>query len=244
MKKIGFLFIAGFLLLSILVGVLIGYVLLPKTKNLYQSISLSDPAVIYLYEMANASDDITSLRNLYETETFSNEYILATALVDFLKEHPNYTETITSKQIDEYVTKIFGGISYTHSSGTVISEYLCSFSYDEVTQNYQILIGCNGDFNERILRKLTAAKKSNDEYILTEKSIVTYDNFDEISEGEDITITIYDDVNHTNELDRITYKDVAPNISLDEYLDRAATYEYHFVKENERFIYKSFERVG
>ena len=59
-----------------------------------------------------------------------------------------------------------------------------------------------------------------------------------------ITITIYDDVNHTNELDRITYKDVAPNISLDEYLDRAATYEYHFVKQNERFIYKSFERVG
>ena len=244
MKKAEFLFIAGFLFLSILVGVLIGYVLLPKTKNFYQNISLTDPAVIYLYEMANPSDDITTLRSLYETETFSNEYILATAIVDFLKEHPNYTESISKEQLDEYVQKIFGNVSYTASSGTVISEYLCSFTYDEVSQNYQIFIGCNGNFNEKILRKLTAAKKSGEEYILTEKSIVTYDNFDEVLEGENITISIYDDVNHTNELASVTYKDIAPNISIDEYLDRAATYEYHFVKEHDRFIYKSFKRVS
>ena len=244
MKKIEILLISGFLLLSILVGILIGYVLLPKSKDIYQNISIEDPAVNYLYKMANPSDDVSTLRTLYETENFSNEYILATAFVDFLKEHPNYTENISNEQIDEYVKKIFGNISYTHTSGSVISEYLCSFTYDDTTQNYQILIGCNGNFNERILRKITSAKKSNNEYVLTEKSIVINDNFDKISEGEDTAITIYNDVNHTKELRRITYKDTAPEISLDDYLKDAAVYEYHFEKENNRFIYKSFKRIN
>lgn len=243
MKKT-YLFV-GLIVFTIVMGVIL-FFFMNSTVNeeaIYTDVLVTDPAVTTLYDMVNPSDDVVSLYDLYQREVFTNEYILGCAIVMYYKDHPNTNGEISSNDVSLYVKRIFGDIAYENSSGFVANSLVSSFSYDTNSDTYHCALAGGGSNTESIERKIVLAKKSDTEYIITEKSIVIYeDNLGK--EEEKYSLSIYDDVSHTNLLDTISFSgNVRPSISIQDYMDQASTYEYHFEFNGENFVFRSFKKV-
>ena len=232
----------------IVIGALFFFFFFPNdddNKNIkYSDVSVTDSVVTSLYEMVNPSDDVVSLYDLYQKETFTNEYILGCAIVLYYKDHPNTTGDISSQEVSLYVQRIFGDISYENSSGFVANPLVSSFTYDASSDTYHCALAGGGSNTESIKREIVSAKKSDTEYIITEKSIVIFeDNLGK--EESEYSLSIYDDVSHTNLIDTISFSgDEKPSISIQDYIDQASTYEYHFEFNGENFVFKSFQKVN
>ncbi len=217
-------------------------------KEEFEPIPVTDPGVQLLYSRANPSDSVTSLIDVYRKESFSNEFILGTAFVDYLKEHPN-AEVVDEKEIDKSIKKIFGDTTYAHDSGYIVSSYVCAFRYNKGEKNYTYLTGCDGSLNTSIDRKIVSARKSETEYIITEKMIYIKSDWDTVmnTDEEYATIKVYRDVQESKQIDEIKYlweTDQVPHITIDDYLENASTYEYHFVFDGENFVYKKLEKIN
>lgn len=245
MKKI-----VGILIGIVIIGICIfGFLLLPekKEKNSFESVPITEERVKKLYELANPSDNYSTMADVYKRETFSNEFILGTAFVAFLKDHPNYEQEIKEEEIDLYVKKIFGNVTYAHTTGYIVSKELCNFRYHKNTSSYEYLTGCDGSLNTSIIKKLESAKKSDTEYILRERIIVTESNWDLLigTEEKEATMKIYGDINENKLLKEIKYdyEKEGPKIKIEDYWDFASIYEYHFKFDGENFIYQKLEKV-
>lgn len=220
-----------------------------KREEIYEDLSITDAVVQKLYDMANPSTSATTMLEVYKKEAFSNEYILGSAFVTLLKENPNHTDSITEEELNLYINKIFGGVTYAHSSGYIISPLLCNFKYDKTSRAYTITKGCHDENNTEIRKKLVTAKKSDTEYILTEKVILVKNNVEEVKKKEEqiATIKVYGDVFENKILHEYTYdiESVSmPVIKIEDFLSDAATYEYHFVFDGNSFVYKNIKKVG
>ncbi len=233
-------------------GILLGmYLFYPNEKKEipeFEELRVNDPAVTALYEMANPTDSVLSLENVYKKNGFSNEFILGCAFVNYLKSHPN-EEVIPEENISFTIHQIFGDITFAHDSGYIVSDYLCAFKYDKGTKSYTYLKGCDGSLNSYLSRTLVSAKKSEDEYILTEKLIYVKSNWDSVidTEEKEATVSIYSDLNSSHIIDEVSYlweTETEPTINVAEYLDKASTYEYHFVFDGENFVYKDLVKVN
>ena len=86
-------------------------------------------------------------------------------------------------------------------------------------------------------------KKSATEYILTEKMIVIRKSQNE--EEKKQTIKIYKDIEESVLLKEITLDtdETLPDINLEDYIENASTYEYHFKFDGENFVYQKLEKV-
>jgi len=240
MKKIGII-----IFVIVIIGVLFLYFFLPekKVEEKFEPLNITDERVLSLYEMANPSNDYSSLQNIYQKRTFTNEFILGSAFVSFLKEHKNHTGEIKEEEISQYVKKIFGNINFAHTSGFIVADELCKFKYNKNKNSYDYSIGCASSINNEIKRKLISAKKSATEYILTEKMIVIRKSQNE--EEKKQTIKIYKDIEESVLLKEITLDtdETLPDINLEDYIENASTYEYHFKFDGENFIYQKLEKV-
>ena len=237
--------LVGVIAFVIVIGVAVFFFLSPDdNQNItYSDVLVTDPVVTNLYDMVNPSDDVVSLYDLYQSETFTNEYILGCAIVLYYKDHPNTRGEISSNDVALYIQRIFGNISYENSSGFIANSLVSSFSYDANTDTYHCALAGGDSNTESIDRKIVSAKKSDTEYIITEKSIVIFE--DNLGKEEDhYSLSIYDDVSHTHLLDTITFSsNHRPTVSVEDYIEEASTYEYHFEFNGENFIFKSFEKV-
>jgi len=245
MKKIGILI--GIILVA--AGAISVFLFWPEKKEVeaFENVPITDERVQKLYELANPSENYSSLVDVYQRENFSNEFILGAAFVAFLKDHPNYEEKITEEEVDAYVKKIFGKVTYAHTTGFIVSKELCSFRYNKNTHSYEYLTGCDGSLNAKIIRKLESAKKSDTEYILRERMIVTKSNWDLLigTEEKEATMKVYGDINENKLLKEINYfyEEKGPNITIEDYWEKASIYEYHFKFDGENFIYQKLEKV-
>lgn len=214
-----------------------------KEMNNYQTLNLKEEAVLNLYQMANPSIYYSSIKDVYEKETFSNEYILGSAITLYLKDHPN-TEAIKEEDIDLYINKIFGEVTYAHTSGYMINELLCTFSYDRANHTYTYQNNCEKNLTDYFVRKIISARKSETEYIMEDKMI--FIKTEENTSTNEISLKIYNDVSLSNLLDTITYpKDSeSPKISIEAYEEKASTYRYHFIFDGNSFVYKKLEKVN
>jgi len=245
MKKNILIFIGLVVAISVIAVI---YIFFPEKEEQEQFESLvpDNPSVINLYNMANPSNDIISIGDVLRKNTFSNEFILGTAFVNFLKNHPNHVGIISEDDINLEIHKIFGTITYAHDSGYIISDYLCAFKYDKANHSYSIIKGCTGSEDSTLIRKVVSAKKSSTEYIITEKLILVKKEVDETEPlNKKITYKIYNDVDEGKLLKSYSLNDgeEEKTVSLDDYLNDASTYEYHFVFDGENFVYKSIKRV-
>lgn len=232
--------------------VILLYFLFPKKeekKNFYQNISIEDAVVKKLYDLANPSNNVTSILDVYKKEVFSNEFILGTSFVALLKENPNHNNVITEEELNVYINKIFGNVTYAHSTGFIVSPELCNFKYDKTNHNYTISKGCEEKNSMRLEKKLISAKKSDTEYILTEKVILLKSDYDLVKDTEQelASLKIYGDVFENKLINEIIYKwdtQKEPKIKIEDYLNEAATYEYYFTFDGNSFIYKNIQKVG
>ena len=128
-------------------------------------------------------------------------------------------------------------------TGSFTSDHFTTFTYDENTNTYQCRKESVENNTEFMVRKVIAAKKTRTDYIITEKSIVVAPDHKEMP--EESSLTIYDDVSHSNTLDVISYtSEDYPTVSIENYIDQAETYEYHFTFDGENFVLKSFQKVA
>lgn len=238
--------LVGVIAFVVVIGVVVFLFLSPDDSEdiIYSDVLVTDTVVTSLYDMVNPSDDVVSLYDLYQSETFTNEYILGCAIVMYYKDNPDTSGEISSNDVELYVQRIFGDISYKNSSGFVANPLVSSFSYDANSDTYHCALAGGGSNTESMVRKIVSAKKSDTEYIITEKSIViSEDNLGK--EEDEYSLSIYDDVSHTNLLDTISFSsNNRPSVSIEDYIEEASIYEYHFEFNGENFIFKSFEKVN
>lgn len=204
-----------------------------EEEIIYQDVLITDPAVVSLYGIVNVSNDASFLKKLYQTETISNEYMVGIALSQYQIAHPNLEASITSSEIAPYIYRTFGNVSYTDTSIFVAPYY---FSYDETGKNYTIeRVEANNE--ETMSRQLVSAKKTDTEYVLTEKSIIIFQ--------DETSIYIYNDVSHTNLLDTIPSEEENSHAEeVENYLSSASTNEYHFTFNGENFVLTSFKKIS
>ena len=242
MKKI--YIIGGVIGIVVLISIGIYLFLVPNDNKVeYTEVLVNDNIVTSLYNMVNPSDEVTLLYDRYHSLTFTDEYILGCALALYDEENSGLNQTLSADDVLLYVHKIFGDISYENTSGSFTSDHFTTFTYDENTNTYQCRKESVENNTEFMVRKVIAAKKTRTDYIITEKSIVVAPDHKEIP--EESSLTIYDDVSHSNTLDVISYtSEDYPTVSIENYIDQAETYEYHFTFDGENFVLKSFQKVA
>ncbi len=248
MKKTQIFIFLGLLCLSFLFLFLFLSTSKEPKKEEFVSVSVDDERVVYLYEMANPSDSLLSMQDVYKKGTFSNEFILGTAFVFYLKEHPDAVK-VSEEEIGQSIHKIFGDIVYAHDSGNIVSPYVCSFRHNKGEKNYTYLKGCTTNDANKIYRVLVDARKSDREYILTEKLIFVKNNIEEaqLSKEPVATLKVYNDMNESKLLDEKTFlweTEMPFEVDIHDYLENASTYEYHFVFDGENFVYKNLVRLN
>ena len=96
---------------------------------------------------------------------------------------------------------------------------------------------------------MVSAKKNETEYILTEKLIYVKSNWEDVIDTEEkkATVKVYADINESKLIDEISYeweKEDEPSITVQDYLDEASSYEYHFVFDGENYVYQKLEKVN
>lgn len=243
MKKVIFILV----ILGLLGGMYFFISFDSSEKEEYTTLNINDERVLELYSLVNPSEYGVTMRDVYLKNTFSNEFILGTSIVAYLKDHSNES-VISEENVNKYVHKIFGDVTFAHDSGYVVSSYLCAFRYDRTLHSYSYISDCEKSSNVKLLRKIVSARKSDTEYIITEKMIVVKSNLEEVKNSSStlVTLEVYDSLEERNLLYETSYnweREKDPLISLDDYIGDASTYEYHFSFDGENFVYKSLEKV-
>ncbi len=237
MKKI----LLGFIAFCVLGVIIIGYYFLTsnnETETSFSDLDVNDEVVLKLYQRVNPSDDYSAMSDVYKKGTFSNQFILGTSLVALLTNSPDST-VVKEEDVNLMVKQIFGSITYAHESGYMINNSFCAFQYDKTNHQYTFVKGCENS-SVTLLRKIVKASKSDTEYIITEKLIVVEQNVDEQT-NETIT-KLYKDINRTSLIEMSNYNNSIVNI--DDYLEKASTYEYYFEFDGESFVYRNLKKVN
>ena len=240
MKKIIIFILIGFLFLGGILVFLFWKSFEPPVENTFTELSVTDEAVQELYAKANPSEDYDTMQDVYTKGTFSNQFILGAAIVSILKNNPQ--NTVNENDVNVAIKQIFGTITYAHESGYIVSDEVCGFQYDKNAHLYTILNGCQKNETTKLLRKITSARKSDTEYMIEEKLIVTETTYNELNQT--ITINIYDDIDKSHQIDTLTYieGEETKAVDIEDYIAEASTYEYHIIYNGKTFIYKNIKK--
>ena len=207
------------------------------------SLNINSKDVQNLYKMANPFDDAMVLNLLYKNSgSFDNQYILAVAIQNYLN---NYNETILyipKDDVEKSIFTIFGNnISFYHDKAYLFNNGYCGFDYNQELEQYEMLHGCSGSMEEKFYRKIVDAVQKNDEIIIFEKSIYVYNDF----LASDPQVTIYKNIiNKDVILNYNSSSNDKLNISIDDYIEQASTYQYVFKKSGDDYIFESFKLVN
>ncbi len=210
------------------------------------NIDIDSDFVYNLYYKVNPSNDISILKGMYETDKFSNDYILTTGIENLVrKNHLRLTEFLDVEEIEKEIHQIFGtNVTVNHHkiymfSSDEFKNGTCGYTYLPNAKKYQLIHGCGGNANEFMLRKLVSAEKEGDQILLKEKSIYYLDDWNDYVSK----IYVYNNYNREKLLDYIEKESTTPsNFSLEDYINEASTYVYVFKKEKENWILKSIQK--
>ena len=190
------------------------------SNSSFTDVSLSDTAVLELYRNINVRDSLLFNYTLLKDSSIANTYILGAAMARC--KNDGLEVPLKSNDLALCVRKVFGDVSFINEDFVWNKQ---QYIYDNQTEEY--IINSAYDYaqdDEKILRKLVSAKKSTTEYILTEKIVVV---------TSDVPNRIYNDVNYT----KLLGEDENPDI--ENYLNEASTYNYHFTFNGETFVLTS-----
>ena len=158
-------------------------------------------------------------------------------LIDKLKQYFSSDVEFTPSDIVNGQGAVLPNVNFGDGSGMAIS------SYDNTTGTYQVYFGGVGgtsgpkpQINER---KVMDAYRLGDKIYVTEKAIYY------TSSSSDYTNFIYNIYSHPNQNDLVDTLNFqgdtisSQSISVDNYLDRAATISYVFSKDNNQYVFSS-----
>lgn len=206
------------------------------------TIDIESEFIKKLYSQVNPSEDANIIKEmLIDTEKFSNKYIIATGLMDVIKEKEYLNEEyIDEKEVENAIKKIFGNdMTFTHEDAYILGkdrydEGVCGYTYEKGTKNYQLMHGCGGNWFESFRRKLISAKQEGDFIYLKEKSIYKYHEWDI---GIPSEAYIYNNINKEKLIYTFHLKANEPcNINIEDYINEASTYVYVFKKVDNSYI--------
>ena len=193
-----------------------------------------------LYNMVNPTKDGLILSDLYQNGGLSNNYMLVVALSDYIYEQDAKVEIVSKNEVDKRIESIFGKKEVEHQSTYLLFDEYCGFSYNDDLEQYELISGCGGDMNRSFVRELVSARKEGDNIIIVEKSLYVYRDWD----ADYSYVTIYNNVTQKEEIDEFNYDStVELDINLDNYIERASTYEYTFEMVNDHYIFRGVKLV-
>lgn len=237
MKK-NIIYIIGILI--IWTAIILGIILFPS-NNKKQSLDIESDFIQNLYQLAIPNDYAPILNQLYNNDTFTNEYKLTTSITTLLnKMNIEDVQDITLNAIDVEKTakEIFGqDVKIEHQRLLFMIKNACGFEYDEKKQQYNSFSGCGGLPFEFFSRKLIKAEENENQIILTEQIAYAYININNDYKASDIYI--YNNSRQDKMLDFKQFDRANFNESeLAQYIDSGSTYELIFEKENDNYIFK------
>ena len=194
-----------------------------------------------LYSMVNPTEDGLILSDFYQNGGLSNNYMLTVALSDYIREQNENVKVISKHEIDKRVESIFGIEEVKHQKTYLLFDRYCGFTYNNVLEQYELILGCGGDMNQSFVRKLVRAREERGNIILTEKSIYVYQDWN----TDYSHVTIYNNVVQKEEIDKFDNDSITElDINIDDYINYASTYEYTFEKVDDRYIFKGIKLVN
>ena len=224
MKEKNIYIVIGVLVLCLCLGGILFFINTPNSSqkenntSFYSDISINDAAVKELYQNTKASDELSFNYDLLKNNVITNSYMIGSGLAMALRD--NKTTPISSSEINLYIRKIFGGVTVNYEDILLNGQ---KYSFDSDKDEYVIKEMVDYSKTDKILSKLVSAKKSTTEYILTIKMVVV----------NNTNNNVYSDIDCTNIIDN------KENISIEDYLNEASTYNYHFTFNGETFVLTS-----
>ena len=229
MKKIIFW---GSITITFITLLFLGYMFLksePKEEEIYNDIAVNDVLVEEVFKSIDSGSNYDFQSDVYKKGTFSNQYILGLSISRYFLDHSSEKE-VSETNVDAYIKKIFGKVTYAHESGYFLNANLCKFTYDKITHSYKINTECNHVDTKNILKKRTKAYKTATVLYVEEKIIVT----EEKNDG----LHVYGDIYQNKELEK------KEPIKIEDYLDEAETYLYKFEFDGESFVFKEIKKIN
>lgn len=105
---------------------------------------------------------------------------------------------------------------------------------------YESLNGCGGNMFKFFQRKITSAREEKDKIYITEKSIFVYTIWGENPVSQRY---IYSDCNMVQLIDSYEFPlEESKPVRFEDYIDKAATYEYVFSKNKEKYIFLGLKK--
>lgn len=193
-----------------------------------------------LYKEVNPTEDGLILSDLYENGGLSDNYMLVVALSDYIRDQDVNVEVISKEDVDRRIVSIFGKEEVKHQRTYLLFDEYCGFSYNSDLEQYELIPGCGGDMYQNFVREIVSAREEGDNIIITEKSLYVYWDWD-IDYSH---VTIYNNVVQKEKIDEFDHDPtVELNINIDDYIDRASTYEYTFERVDDHYIFKGVKLV-
>lgn len=224
MKEKNIYIVIGVLVLCLCFGGILFFINTPNNSqkedntSFYSDISINDDAVKELYQNTKASDELSFNYDLLKNNVITNSYMIGSGLAMALRD--NKATPISSSEINLYIRKIFGDVTVNYEDILLNGQ---KYSFDSDKDEYVIKEMVDYSKTDKILSKLVSAKKSTTEYILTIKLVVV----------NNTNNNVYSDIDCTTMIDN------KENISIEDYLDEASTYNYHFTFNGETFVLTS-----
>lgn len=180
-----------------------------------------NPIIQELYQRSHPSKEASVLKELYQEEGFTNKYILAVGMKEYLKE--NKKETILEEDLEQTIQFLFKDISFSHESFYLMTDNICGFHYDKENHIYESLLDCEKDKKESFEQKIIALNKIGNKIFIQEKVIFLI---------KDEDISIYTSSNKKKLLGRVKRE----NYHKEDYIDQGITYEFIFTLVNGNYI--------
>ena len=227
MKKI----VYGLSSLLILVIVFFsGYLIyIGRVKNMlqYHEIDINTSYVQNIYHSISLNNNLDSRFDFYTEEKMNNSYLLNLGIQNI------YSDSISFKDIQKKLKDltIYQSV-YPHS--------ICGYDYIASTQSFIKTDNCNFTQNYNFYTQLSNAKENDVELILEEKNILyTKDLI-----NGNYFITLYKDTTQKEVIDYINIsEEVDLNQLINNYMDKASTYQYTFDKKNNHYIFKGIKKI-
>lgn len=233
----------------IAIVLLVGFNLRKDNK---EELDINSALVQELYEMANPSNDAFVLKELYANNVITDKFKITMGIVKYLKDNPDIAKQFreTSDEDQKYLSKeivldnarkVLGEQTvYRDQDVYVLNGDICKAVYHPDSEQYEIIPGCDGSQFERFHRKITKAYQENDTIYIYEKSIFVYYYFDLYKNQT----SVYNNCIENKLLDYIeTDISVNSKVSLEDYIDEAATYRYKYVLENGGYVFEGLELI-
>lgn len=191
-----------------------------------------------LYNMANPSK--LQLNEVYLNSKLTNNYFLAVALNNYIKNNPNDIEYIKEKEIENNIKYTFGDIDYINEDVIIVNDDYCyNYKYNNELKNYK-KENCDFTYDDyEYYKEITSAYKIDNKLFIEEQIIyITYDKKNNLNK-----ISIFTSPDMLNILD---YKELEStiDINLKEYINLGSKYQYEFEKlDNNNYLLKGINKI-